>query len=240
MRKLTAVAIDDEPLALEVIQRFAAKSEDLELLMAFENPLEAISFLQDNKVDLIYLDIQMPDLTGIQLLDSLVYKPMIVFTTAYSQYAVDSYELGAIDYLLKPVSLDRFLKSVNKAVGFIKAQEALDEKSKEPADIKDYMFIKSDTRFFKVNLGEILYVEGMRDYVAVHTPERRIMTLMSMGKMMDKLPETDFMRVHKSYIIGLNHIQLIQNNRVTIDDKEIPISNSYKDTFLAFVERLNK
>ncbi len=240
MRKLTAVAIDDEPLALEVIERFAAKSEDLDLLMAFENPLEAISFLQDNKVDLIFLDIQMPDLTGIQLLESLVYKPMIVFTTAYSQYAVDSYELGAIDYLLKPVSLDRFLKAINKAVGFVRAQEALDEKSNEAPDIKDYMFIKSDTRFFKVNLGEILYIEGMRDYVAVHTPERRIMTLMSMGKMMDKLPESDFMRVHKSYIIGLNHIQLIQNNRVTIDDKEIPISNSYKESFLAFVERLNK
>ena len=127
MRKLTAVAIDDEPLALEVIERFAAKSEDLDLLMAFENPLEAISFLQDNKVDLIFLDIQMPDLTGIQLLESLVYKPMIVFTTAYSQYAVDSYELGAIDYLLKPVSLDRFLKAINKAVGFVRAQEALDE-----------------------------------------------------------------------------------------------------------------
>ena len=240
MRKLTAVAIDDEPLALEVIERFAAKSEDLDLLMAFENPLEAISFLQDNKVDLIFLDIQMPDLTGIQLLESLVYKPMIVFTTAYSQYAVDSYELGAIDYLLKPVSLDRFLKAINKAVGFVRAQEALDEKSNEAPDIKDYMFIKSDTRFFKVNLGEILYIEGMRDYVAVHTPERRIMTLMSMGKMMDKLPESDFMRVHKSYIIGLNHIQLIQNNRVAIDDKEIPISNSYKESFLAFVERLNK
>lgn len=240
MRKLTAVAIDDEPLALEVIEHFAGKSGDLDLVMAFENPLEAISFLQDNKVDLIFLDIQMPDLTGIQLLESLIYKPMIVFTTAYSQYAVDSYELGAIDYLLKPVSLDRFLKAVNKAVSFIRAQNALDEKSNEHADIKDYMFIKSDTRFFKVNLGEILYVEGMRDYVAVHTPERRIMTLMSMSKMMDKLPESDFMRVHKSYIIGLNHIQLIQNNRVKIVEKEIPISNSYKESFLAFVERLNK
>ncbi|MFK7923378.1 MAG: LytR/AlgR family response regulator transcription factor [Bacteroidia bacterium] len=240
MRKLTAVAIDDEPLALEVIERFAGKSGDLNLLMAFDNPLEAISFLQDNKVDLIFLDIQMPDLTGIQLLESLIYKPMIVFTTAYSQYAVDSYELGAIDYLLKPVSLDRFLKAVNKAVSFVRAQDALDEKSNEQPDIKDYMFIKSDTRFFKVNLGEILYVEGMRDYVAVHTPERRIMTLMSMSKMMDKLPESDFMRVHKSYIIGLNHIQLIQNNRVKIVEKEIPISNSYKESFLAFVERLNK
>lgn len=240
MRKLTAVAIDDEPLALEVIERFAAKSPDLDLQMSFENPLEAISFLQENKVDLIFLDIQMPDLTGIQLLESLIYKPMIVFTTAYSQYAVDSYELGAIDYLLKPVSLDRFLKAVNKAVGFVRAQEALDHKGNEGSDNREYMFIKSDTRFFKVNLSEILYVEGMRDYVAVHTPERRIMTLMSMSKMMTKLPDTDFMRVHKSYIIGLNHIQLIQNNRVVINGEEIPISNSYKENFLAFVERLNK
>ncbi|MEL6841673.1 MAG: LytTR family DNA-binding domain-containing protein, partial [Bacteroidota bacterium] len=188
----------------------------------------------------IFLDIQMPDLTGIQLLESLIYKPMIVFTTAYSQYAVDSYELGAIDYLLKPVSLDRFLKAVNKAVGFVRAQEALDQKGNDGSENREYMFIKSDTRFFKVNLSEILYVEGMRDYVAVHTPERRIMTLMSMSKMMGKLPDTDFMRVHKSYIIGLNHIQLIQNNRVVINGEEIPISNSYKENFLAFVERLNK
>ena len=240
MKKISAVAIDDEPLALEVIERFAQKTQGLDLQMAFENPLEAVSFLQENRVDLIFLDIQMPDLTGIQLLESLVYKPMIIFTTAYSQYAVDSYELGAIDYLLKPVSLERFIKAVNKAAEHLKAQEALDQIESEVVETKEYMFIKSDTRFFKVNLHDILYIEGMRDYVAVHTSERRIMTLMSMSKMMGKLPEADFMRVHKSYIIGLNHIQLIQNNRVVIDEKEIPISNSYKEAFLEFVESMNK
>lgn len=241
MKPITAIAIDDEPLALEVLERFATKIPELELLHAFENPIEAVAFLQKEKVDLIFLDIQMPDLTGLQLLDSILYQPMIVFTTAYSQYAVDSYERGAIDYLLKPILFDRFLKAVNKAQTFVKAQEALDQKQEESvAESKDYVFIKSDTRFFKVNLKDILYIEGMRDYVAVHTREKRIMTLMSMSRMMDKLPNADFMRVHKSYIIGLNHITLIHNNRVVINEKEIPISNSYKEAFLEFVEGLNQ
>ncbi len=241
MKKIKTIAIDDEPLALEVVKRFAAKVPDLELLRVFQNPLEAVAFLQVEKVDLIFLDIQMPELTGLQLLDSILYQPMIVFTTAYSQYAVDSYERGAIDYLLKPILFDRFLKSVNKARTFILAQEALDYKSEETeTESKDYVFIKSDTRFFKVNLKDIFFIEGMRDYVAIHTREKRIMTLMSMSKMMDKLPQADFMRVHKSYIIGLNHINLIHNNRVIINDKEIPISNSYKEAFLEFVEGLNQ
>ena len=243
MKTIKAVAIDDEPLALDVIERFAAKIQDLELVSSFQNPVDAVAFLQKEKVDLVFLDIQMPDLTGLQLLDSIVSQPMIVFTTAYSQYAVDSYERGAIDYLLKPILFDRFLKAVNKARTLIQAQAALDEKQAEsdgPGENKDYIFIKSDTRFFKVNLRDIRYIEGMRDYVAVHTRDKRILTLVSMSKMADKLPDADFMRVHKSYIIGLNHINLIHNNRVMIGEQEIPISNSYKERFLEFVEGLNQ
>lgn len=238
---LRCIAIDDEPLALEVISRFCGKIPNLELLGTFSNPIEAVAFLQSESVELVFLDIQMPDLSGIQLLQALSHKPMVIFTTAYSQYAVDSYEFDAVDYLLKPILFDRFLKSVNKAFELQKARVALENQPGHgnEAEEKDFLFIKSDTRFFKVDFNEILYIEGMRDYIAVHTPNQKILTLMSMTKMLEKLPSGDFMRVHKSYIIGLNHISLIQNNRVTIGNKEIPVSNSFKEAFLRFVEEMN-
>lgn len=233
---LRAIAVDDEPLALEVIRRFADKIPSLDLLETFQSPIDAAAFLQKESVDLIFLDIQMPDLTGMQMLQTVSEKPMVIFTTAYSEYAVDSYEHHAIDYLLKPIVFDRFFMAVNKALNQHKAQAALD--AQEEAS-KDFLFIKSDTRFFKVNLADIRYIEGMRDYIALHTTKQRILTLMSMTNMLKKLPEDRFMRVHKSYIIGLDHITLIQHNRVFIDDKEIPISSSYKETFLGFVEGKN-
>jgi two-component system, LytTR family, response regulator len=233
---LRAIAVDDEPLALEVIRRFADKVPSLELLATFQNSIDAADFLQKESVDLMFLDIQMPDLNGMQMLQTMAERPMVIFTTAYSEYAVDSYEHHAIDYLLKPIVFDRFFMAVNKALNQRKAQAALD--AQEEAS-KDFLFIKSDTRFFKVNLADIRYIEGMRDYIALHTPKQRILTLMSMTNMLKKLPEDRFMRVHKSYIIGLDHITLIQHNHVFIDDKEIPISSSYKEAFLGFVEGKN-
>lgn len=244
---LRAIAIDDEPLALEVLKKFAGKIPSLELVQTFQNPIAAVEFLQQETIDLMFLDIQMPDLTGIQLLQSMGQKPMIIFTTAHPEHAVMSYELNAIDYLLKPIGFDRFFKAVNKALTHKKAHLALEAKEipnvvePHPAHPNsDFIFVKSDTRFFKVNLSDIRYIEGMRDYIAVHTSSQRILTLMNMGQMLEKLPSTDFMRIHKSYIIGLNHITLIQQNRVLIGDREIPISNSYKETFLKFVEERQK
>lgn len=230
MKKLQCIAVDDEPLALEVIKRFAEKIPALQLLETFQNPIEAVAFIKENPVDLIFLDIQMPDLSGLQLLNSFPDKPMVVFTTAYSDYAIESYEVDAIDYLLKPILFDRFHLAVNKALNKI------EESGTEIKSEEDFMFIKSDTRIFKINYNDILYIEGMRDYIAVHTPKQRILTLMSMTRMLDKLPKRRFMRVHKSYIIGIGHINMIQNNRVLINQKEIPISNSYKEQFLKFIE----
>lgn len=231
MTAMTCIAIDDEPLALEIIQRFASKVQSLELVATFQNPVEAVEFLQEQPVDLIFLDIQMPDLSGMQFIQSLSVRPLIIFTTAYAQYAIDSYELDAVDYLLKPILFDRFLKAVNKA------QKSVQQHSPEAAEpSENYLFVKSDTRYFKVNYEDILYIEGMRDYVALHTPQKKILTLMSMTKMLEKLPARMFMRVHKSYIIGLQHITLVQSSRVLIGDTEIPISNSYREDFLAFIE----
>ncbi|MEO1448481.1 MAG: LytTR family DNA-binding domain-containing protein [Bacteroidota bacterium] len=235
---LRAIAIDDEPLALEVLQRFANKIPYLKLEACFQNPLEAVDFMQDHPIDLLFLDIQMPDITGLQLLQSIPDpRPMIIFTTAFAEYAVESYEVDAIDYMLKPIPFDRFLKAVNKAQAQKKAQAALEHEGEIPEEHQDYLFIKSDTRFFKVNHDDILFIEGMRDYIAVHTPTQKILTLMSMTNMLKKLPPSDFMRVHKSYIVGLNRINLFQNNRICIGDREIPVSNSYKEAFLKFVEQ---
>lgn len=231
MSILRCIAVDDEPLALEVIQRFAEKIPGLELIGSFANPLEALQFMREEPVDLLFLDIQMPDLTGMQLIESLPSLPMIIFTTAYSQYAADSYEIDAVDYLLKPIPFDRFLKAVNKA--FKLHQASSDHKSQA-----DYLFIKSDTRYFKVNYEDIKFIEGMRDYVAVHTPKQRILTLMSMTRILERLPSDQFMRVHKSYIIGIRHIELVQNHRITIAGREIPISNSYREAFQAFVDKV--
>ena len=230
MKKLNCIAVDDEPLALEVIKRFGEKIPALNLMETFQNPIEAVEFIKENPVDLVFLDIQMPDLTGLEFMNSFAEKPMVIFTTAFADYAIESYEVDAIDYLLKPVLFDRFYKAVNKAL--MKIEESGTEIRAE----EDFMFIKSDTRIFKINYNDILYIEGMRDYIAVHTPKQRILTLMSMTRMLDKLPKRRFMRVHKSYIIGIGHIHMIQNNRVLINQKEIPISNSYKEQFLKFIE----
>lgn len=230
MKKLHCIAVDDEPLALEVIKRFADKIPALELMETFQNPIEAVTFIKGHPVDLVFLDIQMPDLSGLQFMNTLPDKPMVIFTTAYSDYAIESYEVEAVDYLLKPILFDRFHLAVNKALNKI------EESGTEIKSEEDFMFIKSDTRIFKINYNDILYIEGMRDYIAVHTPKQRILTLMSMTRMLDKLPKRRFMRVHKSYIIGIGHIHMIQNNRVLINQKEIPISNSYKEQFLKFIE----
>lgn len=231
---LKAIAIDDEPLALKVIERFAAKMTSLDLKATFQNPMEALDYLQKEPVDLLYLDVQMPDITGIQLLQSLPNPPMVIFTTAHEKYAVESYELNAVDYLLKPILFDRFLKATNKAMQLKTADGQAEDESSDT--LSEYMFLKSDTRIFKVKRADIQFVEGMRDYVAVHTADgKRIMTLISLGKMLARLGGPDFVRVHKSFIVNVHHIQLIQQNRITIGEREIPISGTYRDDFFAMI-----
>ncbi len=235
MKLMRCVAVDDEPLALEVIRRFVDKVPELDLIGAFSNPMEAMQCLRNEEVELLFLDIHMPDLTGWQLLESLPKPPMIIFTTAYSQYGADSYNVDAVDYLLKPIPFDRFLKAVNRALQKQKSEQTTAKDQRE--DEASYLFVKSDTRFFKVDFQDILYVEGMRDYVAVYTGKQKILTLMSMTKMLEKLPAEQFMRVHKSFIVGVAHIEMVQNYRIRIAGKEIPISNSYREAFQSFMDQ---
>lgn len=239
MNKMKSIAVDDEPLALSVIEKFAQKSPFLDLIGTFTDPMEALEKIQTENIDLLFLDIEMPDLNGIQFLQSVSQRPMVIFTTAYSHYAIDSYEYDAVDYLLKPILFDRFIKAVSKAHERLQLKQKGNSQTITQEKQQDFLFIKSDSRFFRVSLDDILYIEGMRDYIAIHTPQQRILTLMSMTRMMEKLPDRDFMRVHKSYIIGLKHISLVQHNRVYIRDREIPVSNSYKEELNRFIEESN-
>jgi DNA-binding LytR/AlgR family response regulator len=239
--KLNCIAVDDEILALKKIKRYAEKIDYLNLMATFDNALSTFSFLRENKVDLIFLDIQMDELTGIQLLETLKDPPLIILTTAYDEYALKAYELDVIDYLLKPIPFDRFLKAAEKAYSlFLKAQpdhhheqvNNSNQKTPEP----DYLFVKSGSKTIKVYFDKILYIEGMRDYLQIHTDDKKIMTLLNFKKIQEMLDPKRFVRVHKSYIIAVNKIDYIENNTIKIGNKLIPVSNTYKAPFFSLLD----
>lgn len=238
--KIKCLAIDDEPLALEIIKEYCSKIPFLDLIKTFDNALESIDFLKNNKIDLLFLDIQMEELTGIQLLHVLKHKPHVIFTTAYDSFAIQGYELDAVDYLLKPISFERFLKAVNKVSEKLNFEHLIESKTKEitiytPGD--DYFFVKTEFRLEKVNFADILYIEGMGDYLRIVTPNKRLMTLQNFKKMEEMLPINKFYRVHKSYIIALDKVENIERNRIKISDKLIPISDTYKKPFFEFLDK---
>jgi len=237
---IKCIAIDDEPLALEIIKEYCSKIPFLDLVRTFDNAMESIDFIKNNKIDLLFLDIQMEELTGIQLLHVLTHKPNVIFTTAYDSFAIQGYELDAVDYLLKPISFERFLKAVNKVSEKLNVEHLIENKTKEvtiytPGD--DYFFVKTEFRLEKVNFADIMYIEGMGDYLRIVTPAKRLMTLQNFKKMEEMLPANKFYRVHKSYIIALDKIENIERNRIKISDKLIPISDTYKKPFFDFLEK---
>ncbi len=241
--KLKCIAIDDESKALDIIELYCRKIPFLELGKIFRDSIEALEYIQQNKTDLIFLDINMPDLNGIEFLQALSHPPMIIFTTAYSEYAVESYEYEAIDYLLKPITFGRFLKSVNRALEQFKMQQ---EKGRDTRSSKtdhkkgDHIIVKSGSESYKVNYAEILFIEGAQNYVYIHTPGRKIMTLMRMKEMEDILPDDDFIRIHKSYIINYNYLEKIETYQVTIRDTIIPIGKIYRESFRKDIELKQK
>ncbi|MFV0593746.1 MAG: LytR/AlgR family response regulator transcription factor [Draconibacterium sp.] len=242
--KMNCIAVDDELLALKKIQRFAEKIDYLNLLGTFDNALSTFSFLRENKIDLIFLDIQMDEFTGIQLLETIKDPPYVILTTAYNEYALKAYELDVVDYLLKPIPFDRFVKAVEKVYArFLKDQNQRQTApvSQVPltgqADHPDYTFIKSGNKTVKVYFNKILYIEGQRDYLQIHTEDSKIMTLLNFKKMQELLDPQKFIRVHKSYVIALDKIDYIENNAIKIRNKLIPVSSTYK---VAFFNLLNK
>lgn len=237
--ELTCIAIDDEPLALEIITAYIEKVPFLKLLRTFDNAIDSIDFIKKNKVDLMFLDIEMEALTGIQLIHALKDRPEVIFTTAYDSYAVEGFELDAADYLLKPISFERFVKSVDKVYNkFISPKP----KSEIPAHSSkntsgNFIFVKTENRLQKVAFNEILYIEGQGDYLKVVTTNARIMTLQNFKKFEAALPPENFIRVHKSYLVALNKIESITRNRIKIGNTLIPVSDSYKNAFYEAISR---
>ena len=232
---IQCIAIDDEPLALRQIGSYIEKTPFLELKESFESPLDAITYLQENKVDLMFVDINMPDLNGMDFVKSLDNPPKIIFTTAYSEYALEGFKVDAMDYLLKPIDYATFLKASNKAKKWVDLQNLKPEQINSD---DDFLFIKSEYKILKVKLNEIKYIEGMREYVRIHlTNEKPIMTLLSMKAVEQQLPNNSFMRVHRSYIVNLKMITTIERNRIVFDKVYIPVSEQHKEEFHQFVEK---
>ena len=233
---ISCIAIDDEPLALKQIAAYINKTPYLGLMEEFENPLQAISFLQDNEVDLMFVDINMPDLNGMDFVKSLNNPPKVIFTTAHSEYALEGFRVDAIDYLLKPIGYSDFLKAAEKAKE--RTNPNVTEKIKVESDEK-FLFIKSEYKILRINLSDIKYIESMREYLRIHIENQRpVMALMSMKKMEEFLPSTSFMRVHRSYIVNLDKITIVERNRIIFDkDVYIPVSDQYKDKFQEYLNK---
>ena len=233
--KLNAIAIDDEPLALKLVEGYIKKTPFLEFKGGFESSVEALHYLSDEYIDLAFVDIQMPDLTGTELTKSLVDGPKIVFTTAYKQYALEGYKLDAIDYLLKPFSYDEFLRACQKALKLIE----LERNASSRVDLKnDFIFIKSEYKIRRIKLDKITFIEGLKDYVKifVENESRPIFSLNSLKNLEEKLPATKFMRVHRSFIVNLDKIETIDRGRIVMGDKYIAVSAQYKDVFQNFLD----
>jgi two-component system LytT family response regulator len=222
--KINCIIVEDEPLALKRTREYVGKLPYLNLLQSFDNGFEAIGFLKKQPVDLIFLDIKMDELTGIQLLESLERKPYVIVTTAYNEYALKGYELNVTDYLLKPFSIERFIQAVEKVFFQL---------NKPANDHRAFFFIKSDYKIEKIFFENIFYIEGMRDYRCIQLATKRILTSQTFSDLESDLPASKFCRVHKSYIVTLDKIELIERNRIKIKDTYIPIGETYRDHFYA-------
>ena len=231
---IKCIIVEDETLAQQVIESHLQKADRFELVGVCKNALEAEDVLNKKEVDLIFLDIQLPGMSGLNFLRSLQNPPLVVLTTAYAEYALESYEFNVIDYLLKPISFERFSKTINKIVDGRLFTHVPKEKDRLTVD---HIFIKSNSKFFKVNFSEIIYVEGMKDYLKVHTAEYRLITHQTMNDMEKILPQKQFMRVHKSYIVAVPYIRSIYGNSIELEKVTIPIGNSYKDKVINLIGR---
>ncbi|MBA9079374.1 LytR/AlgR family response regulator transcription factor [Rufibacter quisquiliarum] len=233
---LTCLAIDDEPMALDVLRDYARMTPHLQLINTFDDGLKALAYLQTNKFDLLFLDINMPDLSGIQILKALRHPPMVIFTTAYSEYAVKSYELDAVDYLLKPIEFDRFLKAVNKAIELVQAKGPVSLPA-APAPAKEFLFLKSGHQMVKVLLGDILYIESDKNYSTFVLPHQKILSLMPLTEVQALLPAGQFFRIHKSYIVGLQHLQVIERHQVMVHGYSLPVGKVYGEAFFRLLNQ---
>lgn len=224
---MNCLIIDDEPLARDVIQAHVSKIPFLKLTHTAENAFEAIKILNSNPIDLIFLDIQMPDLTGLQLLKALKYQPLIIFTTAYPEYALESYEVNAVDYLVKPIPFERLLQAVGKAKNRFDGIQPLDYDV--PSTKNDFIFVKTEYKMVRIDLQDIHYIESKRDYVSFYLENKEVSSLLSLSSVEEQLPQQDFIRIHRSFIIAIDKIKEIERNTLVVLDTRLQVGNNYRE-----------
>jgi two-component system, LytTR family, response regulator len=233
---IRCIIIDDKPLAIDILADYAKKISFLDLIATTTNPIEGLSIIREQNIGLVFLDIQMPELTGLQFMKIAGKQCKVILTTAYSEYALDGFEHDVIDYLLKPIAFDRFYRAAEKALQMMGngKEQAVVQPIEQPAD---YLFVKTEHRIQKVNLRDILFIEGLQNYICVNTAAERILSLQTLKKIEEQLPAREFVRVHKSYIIALRHITAIERSRIFIGDVIIPVGDNYREGFYKIVDK---
>ncbi|MEL7020668.1 MAG: LytTR family DNA-binding domain-containing protein [Bacteroidota bacterium] len=238
---MNVIIVDDEPLAQDVLETYIQQLPQLNLVQKCSNALEANTVLQNHDIDLMFLDIEMPQLTGIDFLKSLENAPAVIFTTAYPNHAIKGFELNAIDYLLKPISIDRFMKAVNKAQKQIDLKRGISSTTEQKSDAPEFIFVKADKKLVKVKYEDIIYIEGLKDYVIIRMDSGRVITLQTMKSLEDKLPEGLFKRIHRSYIVAIDKIDAVVGNMVEVKEKgqakHLPIGKNYREDLLRIVNK---
>lgn len=233
---LKCIAIDDEPLALQLLQNHISKIPFLELSSTFNNPMEALISINTNPVDLIFLDIQMPQLNGVQFMQLLQNRAMVIITSAYQEYAIEGFEHNVIDYVLKPITFERLYKAVEKAYNSANPTQKINRLQEIQPATGGYIFVKVETKMVRVELDDILFIEGLKNYVSIYTKTQRIVTLQVMKQLEEVLPPHRFVRVHKSFIVAIDKINSIERQEIFIKDRIIPIGNTYQENFFKLLE----
>jgi len=239
---MRCLIIDDKPLAIDILADYTSKISFMELAAVATNPIEGVSIIREQKIDLVFLDIQMPELTGLQFMKILDKQCMVILTTAYAEYALDGFEHDVIDYLLKPIAFERFYKAAEKALRHLKQENVQNiaaqiVASQQPIQPLEFLFIKTEHRIQKVNTSDILYIEALQNYVSLNTLSGRVMSLQPLKKIEEQLPQNEFVRVHKSYIVSLRHISSVERSRIFIGDAVIPVGDSYRDGFYKLIDK---
>lgn len=232
--KIKCLVIDDERLAREYLKNYISKIPELELVGDFNSPLKATELIKSGEIDLLFLDIQMPDITGVEFVKSLSNTPEIIFTTAYQEYALEGFNLNVADYLLKPFSFERFFQAVNKVIDKKTKQPALpiEEEEQQTSYSDTYLTIRADRKFYKINFDDINYIEGQKAYVTFHTKKKNITALASLKELEEALPKKQFLRIHKSFIVSIHEIGALEGNTIEVNDTKIPVGNTYKNEVL--------
>ena len=236
---INCVIVEDEPLARNLLVEYVRKVPSLNLIDACSSPIAAMEVIRKNSIDLLFLDVQMPELTGISLLKVLQKRPLVVLTTAYSEYALQGYELDVVDYLLKPITFERFLRAVDKVTQRLQPQSSapVPERSQTGVTEQSFVFVKDGTKLVKVVFDDILYVEGLKDYVTIHTKNQKIVTLQRLKSLEEQLPADKFIRIHNSFIVALKAVDVVHKNNIQVGTAQLPIGETYKKSFRDFIEK---